>query len=242
MKRIWMVILLAGLANTVIGQVGEAQKKDALRILGDIVRLKSYSYKYESRVTFPNGRQDHFKGSSFVSEKLRSMYSQTDISTLLLTPAWYVQADHINKRVSVLNLAAYARKQGIKESEIDVFTKGATAAYLDTVMLQYAVVKSVKELDGRKVAIEFGFPARLYLQGVEIVYDKAHDIPVTMLIRAYQSQGGASKGKGTSTIVTCSGYIKEAPDKVFNADAFFRVSNGKVTMRQFKNYKLTTLL
>jgi len=246
--RLFLAVLLSCFTGgNVIAQVSTQQRKDALQIMSAITAQRDYTYRYVVNGTFPDGTRDQYKGVSYVSSRLRSVYTQTGINSLLLTPAWYMQADHVNKRVSILSMDAYYKKQPAGSGPVnDMFSNNSMNAYLDTVVLKHGIVQQYEEQASGQVRFVLTFPPALYLKKLEVIYDRKKALPVKVAINAFyqEEQGGrpAKAQRGTSKEIICDQYSLQVPDKVFKTEPFFTVSKGKVVLRQFKNYKISTLL
>lgn len=231
-----IALLLSGTAR--------AQSLDTaaeLRQIGDQLRnFKNSGYDYTMEAQFPNGEKDQVKGYMYVNNEDKLLYNDCDAFTMIYSDHWLYKADHRKKTIDLVGLDKKDNKALKKSVEKDVFQNGATNPFLDSLVLKNAKIIKLKK-NGDTVSVTLVFPKSKELKRMEIVYDGKNNSPVSYYASSFRQLQSSSKAvEGTEMHIHCSNFKIITDKSLYAQDRFFSYTNGKVELKKYNNYKLST--
>lgn len=212
--------------------------KDLKPLFDRLKTIKTYSFENHTDAVFPNGQKDVAVTKVFMDKTRQSLFYTNKGQTLLLNRKWVYKADHIAKTVQVFDVVAYNKKNKNASPALQtLFQYDMVSGFVDSVVMKYGRLLSSKK-NGALTTYQIGFPADAALKQVTIVYNETAGLPESIYIRMVTGEGG----KKMQSDILCNNYKAVVPDAVFDEHAFFSVTGGKLSLTQYKNYKVYSLL
>lgn len=222
------------------------QDNDLMReIVTRFGSMKTFAYESEINAVFPTGETDKLRTRLYMDKAGGRFFYKTDNQLSLLTPKWAFQVNHNTQTVGVFRVKAYNARNKNMPPLTALFKDNPAAAMIDTLLLRTASIRSVKN-EKEITTLTLGFPEDSYVRDIVIVYNRRTAMPVTVRIRTFMADhrypAADGKLKGTSYDVVCRNYTSSVPETVFDTQPYFTLKDGKVILKDFTKYKLTTIL
>ncbi|MCW3123052.1 MAG: hypothetical protein JWQ38_2544 [Flavipsychrobacter sp.] len=232
-----ILILLCGIAAQ--GQAIDTTRQLKL-LVSELKGLKDMSYDYEMSISFPNGDHDHMKGVTYMNNDEWVYYNDCDAYEMLYTQKWLYKADHRKKILTIVDMNKDYNKKLKKATERDIFKNGAVTGFLDSIMLKTAIVKRLKTVhDTLSILLEF--PRASEVKEMNVVYDIKGHLPVKYDMVVYHPWQKTPKGiQVIETKITCSSFKKVTEKGKYSEDGLFSYKTGKLELKKYKNYTITT--
>lgn len=242
-QRLILLILLLLCSQYTVMFAQDAGMADLKAVVNRLKSLKNYQYQTENNAVFPNGQKDHNTTYVYMDGDHKRLCYRNNLQVLLLTDKWAYRADHRTQRVSVFNVVKYNDRYKKAMPELDaVFKNNIAATFMDSILVRYGTLKSAKR-KGNLVTFTIGFPKELAVETMIIVYDNSRQLPESITIRTfYPGDDSGNRSRGTTYETISKGYSLSVTDRDFDTGRYFRVNGSKVTLTQFKNYKVSSIL
>lgn len=229
---------------------GYAQRKGYGPYHGELLSLseamknaRNLSYSYSFDAEFPNGQRDKLSGKMYMGNDDKVLLNDNDAFTMLYNSTWYYKADHREKTVTIVNVAKHLNRDYKSTLESDVFQNGSLTIYLDSIICKYGTIQHISR-NGDTVSMELGFPQRVPIRSIEMVYNEKAKMMIQYEVKTFQAYRSfdLGKDKGTSKVIRCSGFKRIDNNKAYKTDNLFKVTGDKVVLKKYKKYKLNTKL
>lgn len=214
-------------------------------VVSGIKNLKTYSYEAAMVAMFPNGQQDEIVNKVYMDAPHKCLRYSNKTQIVILNKKWFYRADHASHTVSIFNVVTYSKKTRRDPEELNNVFKGGNVIdfFLDSVLAKQAKIKSISVRDDR-ISIAFDFGARSHIKDFQIVYNREQQLPeLIKMTTIYRNEGaGNDKNNQTTMSIVCRNYSGTIAQEVFSTDKYFRLINGKISLLQYKNYKVSSIL
>ena len=233
------------IAVFVVHAVARCQSVDTAlqlkKLVTELKDQKNFGFKYVKEAQYPNGDKDRLQGTIVMDTDDKVLLDDGDAVTMLYNGSWIYKADHRKKFISLLNLQKPANKNLRMMAEKQIFANAALDSYLDSFVLKTAAVRKFTIDKSGIEKVSFIFPAGNLIRSLEIHYNTAERILDRYEIVVFQATDQGSKGvKGISTKMVCSNFYRLTDKKAIEQDQFFTYKQGKVELKKYLTYKLTT--
>lgn len=211
------------------------------KIFAELKGLKNVSYDYTRKGEFPNGDKDELKGKVFISRDDQSLLDDCDGYTMLYNGKWMYNANHRQKTLAIMDMQKGANKKMKQEVEKQVFGGASLDAFTDSLILKKATIKKFAS-DGKGAEkLSLAFPAGNIIKSIYIEYDRNTATVLRYEMVVFQPVQKTAEGiKGLTTRIACTNFSKTIDKAVFRDDAFFTYAKGKLSLKKYTTYKLTT--
>jgi len=213
-------------------------------IISEIAALKQFDCKYSILAEFPSGEKDKLIGEAYTSASGKLLYNNSNAMTILYNGDWCYKADHNTKTLVLVNVKKRFTAQEKQTMEKQLFDNGLLKGFIDSVITKYAVVKEFKR-KGDTVSFSLGFPAKLAIKDMKVVYNSRSKLPASVYLKYYLPWTGPNESfrkKGTSKEILYNAYTASIDPKKISTAAYFSILDGKVTIKKNENYKLISKL
>jgi hypothetical protein len=123
-----------------------------------------------------------------------------------------------------------------------LFQNGAISKFLDSVLLKTTVVKKIR-IAGDTVNIVLGFKANQQLKSLEIISNKSTNMLVSYEFNMVIPLEKTAKGiKSVKLKVACSNFKRQPDWHLLNENDFFSYKKGKLELKKYNKYILSTKL
>lgn len=238
-----ILLLLACLSLVISSGAQSLTMTDFRQVVDQIKKMSRYSYVTDIDAVFPDGKKESRKNTVYMDAEKKLLFLKNKDEQTIMNNQWFYKVNHIRKYVSLFDVARYReRYKGDMGDLSAIFKNSATATFLDSVLVQQGKVKSAKRI-GDLSSYDFTFPEGAYLQSVQIIFNHATRLPMTITTRAFYAEPyGEDDKAGTMIIMRSHSYTSTFSDEIFNVQSLFTVSGGKAQLLQYKNYKLSSIL
>jgi hypothetical protein len=246
MRTTFLKIILAGVlySPNVWCQVSSQQQHEMVKeMFYQLKGMKQYGYKYSLVEKFPDGTTDQTQGELFMNTDTKTMFTNGDVSTTLLTDSWYLMADHHHKTIMIANINKKSEEHLKKQVAELIFGNSVYVdGYVDSAILPLGIIKNFRQT-GDTVRCTITFPAQLQIKSIDLVYDYTHKMPVSYAVKMFYPwdiKDKRYKEKGITKILSCYDYKKDIDKSKYDVHNYFIVSNGKAILKKYKGYTLKT--
>jgi len=238
-----MIVLLACLSMVLPSWAQSLTMNDFKQVVEQIKKMSRYSYVTDIDAVFPDGKKDSRKNILYMDAAKKLLFFKNKDEQMVMNSQWFYKASHYQKYVSIFDIARYReRYKGAMGDLSSIFKNSSTATFLDSVLVQQGKIKSGKRI-GDLSSYDFSFPKESYLQSVQIIFNHATGLPMTITMRTFFAEPyGDNAQAGTTYSMRCHSYTTNFSDDVFSIASLFTVTGGKAQLLQFKNYKLSSIL
>lgn len=212
--------------------------KELKPIFDHLKTIKAYSFENHTNAVFPNGKSDAVVTKVYMDKANECLFYSNKGETLLLNHKWVYKASHNTKIVQIFDIKAYNKRNKSVQTDIkSLFQYDVAAGFVDSVVMKYGKLLS-SEKKGSLTTYKIGFSEEAGIKQVIVIYNESSQLPESIYIRMLKEEGG----KNMQTEILCNNYKAVIPPAVFDEHAYFSAINGKVTLTQYKNYKVYSLL
>lgn len=208
---------------------------EVLRVLRD---LDEFSYNYKINIQFPDGQKDSIIGETFSSRQKGIVYSSSGLNTVLYNGDWYMNADHILKKVVVYPMNKRFNT-GIADSiKTSIFQFSYYKEWMDSLVLKYGTVNGALVSKDR-ISYTITFQPNIPIRKIAVVFNLKKNMPERIEVEAVVEED--EDGKTISRMV-CTDYKTHIEERKISMDTYCQTGDKqRIKLTKFKNYKLITL-
>lgn len=234
------VFLCLGIYNS-YGQMHGAYAGEIKKVSELIQGYDAVCYKYSLSAEYPNGQHQKLNGTSYVSGNEKVLCNVNEINTVVYNSKWYYRAEHKTKNIYIVDLNKHLNKGYKSDMETDLFQGRSLRYYLDSVVLKYANVKTLKN-HGDTVDIDMGFSGPSEIKGIMVTYNSKSNTLISYKVRTFQPWRGNEfgKNKGISQTMYCRDFRKISNKDEYGPSSFFVIKGQKVVLKKYKDYKVNS--
>lgn len=211
-------------------------------VMNSFRNVNIYSYDYSTQVSYPDGTREQAKGMLYRDGVNKVFYSKSDMHLYLFDSKWLFNADHDKKEVAIADVEKHGRDTSTLFVSEDLFSTQFSDEFIDSFIARYAEIKTYREnKDTLQLVLDVSRGGE-DLKRIELCYNQNAMQPFWLGLYLTINIGMDDKGKPQviNQYIKCSNYSFKT--RKFKTEELFRVKNGKVSLRKFKDYKLETLL
>lgn len=210
---------------------GNTEMLKAIKLINSIGQFSAYSYDYNVKNIYPNGKIDVATGNVSMDFKRKFISEKGSYSTTLITDKWYYKAEHANKTVTLINLEKYYKKKN-NVGRLDQYFDSKAMQIPDSIYLKHGKLESFS-IKGSIVTIRFTFQKFMNMDTYELVYDQKNELPVSIYVRTYSPTNIGIIYQE----FRCNRFNKALKPNCFSSDQLFDIKANKVVLKQNKAYK-----
>ena len=237
------ILLMLVCSYSLKAQTNHSYAGEVKKMVAIAKECHNMAYQFSLKAEFPNGQEDRAVGEVYAGDKDKIMYNSNTAFVMLYTDKWYYKADHRDKTVTIVNLTKHLNKDYKKGIESDYFSGNMLNYYLDSIIVRFANVKSLKKSDD-VVTLDMTFIEQFPIKEMTVEYDEKNRLLKSYYSKAFQkwATNEFGKNKGTTKILICKDFRKVTNSKGYTPEDFFALQKQKVVLKKYKNYKLSTQL
>lgn len=223
------------------GQLHGAYAGEIRKVSELIKGYDAVCYRYSLSAEYPNGQHQKLNGISYMSGNEKVLCNVNEINTIVYNSKWYYRADHKTKNIVIVDLNKHLNKGYKSDMETDLFAGRSLRYYLDSVVLKYANVKTLKN-HGDTVDIEMGFSANSQIKDIVVTYNSKSNTLISYKIRTFQPwpTNDFGKNKGISQTMYCRDFRKIGSKDEYCPASYFVIKGQKVVLKKYKDYKINS--
>lgn len=224
-----------------IAQPGMEPIRKLQAVMNSFKQLKTFSYDFMVEAKYPDGTSEKMSGGIYRNEPGKILFTHNDLALSFSDSTWVYNADHTTKRVSVINKK---RPSGGKTNiALQEYPDDLFAELIDSVIIKRAAIKSYRESnDTLYLSVDFPKMSMLPMTRLELQYNTRQQLPYSLQVYFAQDQEPDMNGKVNTIYQKYNCYNYSRKPRKYKAEDFFTLKNGKVNLRKYKDYKLTTAL
>jgi len=225
------------------GQNNSLYLGEVKKIITDMKNTRNMAYMYSLSAEYPNGQEDRLKGEIYLGNDDKFMYNSNSAFTMIYSTDWYYNANHRDKTIALVNINKHLHKDYKDGIEKDMFENNALIVYLDSVVMKYGTIKSLRK-DNDTVRMELGFPTKMPIRNIRFVYDEKNKVMVSYSTNTFQpwKNNEFGKDKGVRKTITCWNFRKTENNRKYKTEYFFAIKKNKALLKKYKKYTLTSKL
>jgi len=231
---IWMLVVVA--PHSLRGQ----SISDLSAILHDLKAEDTYCYTTDVRISFPNGDTDSRSRTVYMDRPRHRVGYEHEDQLLLMNEEWVLAVNKLQKTISIFRVDKYNQRYKRQLPELEEIMKvNLSALIIDSLYLNGAKVASYSR-NGALGTFVVSFPATSIMQRLELVYNYETKFPERIHVVSF-TPARRGERKGTTIDMRSSKYRRSVPDSVFDMSRYFIIRQGKVVLRQYKDYEVSSI-
>jgi len=237
LKCIFAILLAFISVHAAWGQKVATDPEMLREIVRRIKSMQTVGYDFLIAAAYPDGSKDSLSGSMYMDRQQQLFFNESPAVTFLLTSKWFYRADHSTKRITILDVDKYYKKETLKNEFFSgVFGGQISSVFIDSVLLKRGHITTLR-IDDSLVTLSVKVPPAVYhVERVDLVFNTSRQLPETL---QYHVIYPWKEGKMIKQLVRCSAYrTQPTVGKKLDPATYFTIGTGKPVLMQYKDYKV----
>lgn len=223
MKWLFLIVLLL---TSGVSRATEQNKEACLQMLRQI--MKNCSMRYTASCIYPDGTALDINGR--VAMKNNLFYDSSNIRTVIMDRKWYVNADHTNGYIAMVDLT------GLSKKEIDNIGNNKNRFLIDDDYFKKNVTVRVSKEDAENLWVSLKFPDTKMVEKLVIRFSRKGFMPQEYQA-VMQVPADASGEVFAKVNIHATSFTTDPDESVFDHTRIIAPGNKEIALKKFRNYK-----